>query len=322
MKTLKAFTLVELLVVIAIIGVLVALLLPAVQAAREAARRMQCSNNLKQLGIALHNYHDTILTFPPGGFDCNNSTVAQNRDTNGNGLSWNVMILPFMELGSLYDQFDFHPGNFNASFGGVNRLTPSLNRVNGFLCPSWNEVLCLHGSSKVGNEFTYLSHYYGSGGPAGACQAPEGSNPYYATEHSTFGIEWINTRVGITGILPYRIALDMSAITDGTSNTLMIGEMTGRGRSLVPASVTSWWDYCMDGSSWARGWGNGSTKNLWMTFNTIYNGYARLPYSSHHANVVQFVKGDGSVSGISDTTDLFILRRLASRNDGVPQSLP
>src|SRR5207237_1675079 len=94
----RAFTLVELLVVIAIIGVLVALLLPAVQQAREAARRMTCTNNLKQIGIALHNHHDVKLTFPPGGM---------NTGHNGTPVytTWTVEILPFMEQQALFQQY-------------------------------------------------------------------------------------------------------------------------------------------------------------------------------------------------------------------------
>ena len=93
------FTLVELLVVIAIIGVLVALLLPAVQSAREAARRMSCSNNLKQLSLALHNYEDTHKTFPPAGIDSNQ-------------MSWVVLLLPYFEQKNLYDQFNFNRGSW------------------------------------------------------------------------------------------------------------------------------------------------------------------------------------------------------------------
>src|SRR5262245_35182898 len=95
----RGFTLVELLVVIAIIGVLVALLLPAVQQAREAARRMTCTNNLKQIGIALHNHHDVKLTFPPG---------ALNTGHNGTPVytTWTIEILPFMEQQALYNQYD------------------------------------------------------------------------------------------------------------------------------------------------------------------------------------------------------------------------
>ena len=97
-RPLAGFTLVELLVVIAIIGVLVALLLPAIQAAREAARRTQCSNNLKQISLGLNNYHDTYRTFPPG---------AWNEANRGNRLAWTVFILPFIEQSALYEQYRF-----------------------------------------------------------------------------------------------------------------------------------------------------------------------------------------------------------------------
>ena len=105
MNSRKAFTLVELLVVIAIIGILIALLLPAVQAAREAARRSQCTNNLKQIGIALHNYHDTFKVFPPGGLWYTNSTGNANWVRNRGSML--LHILPFVEQQSLYDAFDF-----------------------------------------------------------------------------------------------------------------------------------------------------------------------------------------------------------------------
>ena len=100
-KRQSGFTLVELLVVIAIIGVLVALLLPAVQSAREAARRMSCSNNLKQLSLALHNYEDTHKTLPPAGIDSNQ-------------MSWTVLLLPYFEQQNLYDKFNFNKGAWNS----------------------------------------------------------------------------------------------------------------------------------------------------------------------------------------------------------------
>src|SRR5690349_22458600 len=101
----RAFTLVELLVVIAIIGILVALLLPAVQSAREAARRMQCQNNLKQLGLALHNYHDTNQSFPPCmSFDKDVSDISNTPNYRAN---WVIRILPFCEQQNLYNAFDF-----------------------------------------------------------------------------------------------------------------------------------------------------------------------------------------------------------------------
>ena len=115
LRTRRGFTLVELLVVIAIIGILIALLLPAVQAAREAARRSQCTNNMKQLGVALHNYHDTHKVFPPGGLDYGHAGTGPHPSLPGgvepanklvknmNGL---VLLLPYIEQQSLYDQYD------------------------------------------------------------------------------------------------------------------------------------------------------------------------------------------------------------------------
>ncbi|HMC10910.1 MAG TPA: DUF1559 domain-containing protein [Pirellulaceae bacterium] len=120
----RAFTLVELLVVIAIIGVLVALLLPAVQAAREAARRMNCQSNLKQIGVALHNHHDVRLAFPPG---------AVNTGNNGTDTftTWSIEILPYMEQKALYERYNQTALNCNAA-----NLPVLKSRVKPYECPS------------------------------------------------------------------------------------------------------------------------------------------------------------------------------------------
>src|SRR6187551_794481 len=148
----RAFTLVELLVVIAIIGVLVALLLPAVQSAREASRRIKCSNNLKQIGLAMHNYHDTHLAFPAGARVLNN-------------LSWNVFILPHLEQQALYSQCDQGTGAFN---GGTNQEGPNKNilavtRLNAYLCPSSVvNIVATHPSSLLlDGRRTFAKHYFG-----------------------------------------------------------------------------------------------------------------------------------------------------------------
>jgi len=136
----KGFTLIELLVVISIIGVLVALLLPAVQSAREAARRAQCVNNLQQIGIALHNYHDAISTFPPGYIDYqNNPNYTPDLDM-GPGWGWAAMSLPYLEQQPLYNAINFSLGITNAS-----NSTAVLTSLTVFQCPSdgYNPQPCI-----------------------------------------------------------------------------------------------------------------------------------------------------------------------------------
>ena len=121
-----AFTLVELLVVIAVIGILIALLLPAVQQAREAARRSQCRNNMKQLGLALHNYHDTHLAFPPGWI----GVAGGVQDPEGeSGVGWGALILPYMDQSALFSEFNFELPLDNGTAAAGNRSLLLWSRV-------------------------------------------------------------------------------------------------------------------------------------------------------------------------------------------------
>ncbi len=188
-RTLRGFTLVELLVVIAIVGILIALLLPAVQAAREAARRMQCTNNLKQCGLALHNYHLTHKTFPYGA--------------GGNGVwwSWSALILPFLEQSAVYDQIDFR-FPYNVVHAANNEAMKNIIGV--YQCPSAPaNVLCSCCSKIPGFDDTAETNY-----SAVATHLPD----HYADTCNGTGVMFNDSAIGIADI------------RDGTSQTLLVGE--------------------------------------------------------------------------------------------------
>ena len=209
----SAFTLIELLVVIAIIAVLIALLLPAVQAAREAARRSQCTNNLKQLGLGVHNYHTTHDTFPPGAVN-GPRTGPGDIYTDWSQWSAQAMLLPFVEQSPLYSaaNFSWSYNPFGDPCGAVNS-TVANTVIKSFLCPS--------------------DPYAGqSGNTPGANNAPYGSNNSY---YGSFGTtsDNMNTNnpgakqlspTGSTGLFTYYQCYPLSRVTDGTSNTIAFGE--------------------------------------------------------------------------------------------------
>ena len=201
MQKKRGFTLVELLVVIAIIGVLVALLLPAVQAAREAARRMSCSNKMKQIGLALHNYHDTHKVFPPdaiwagatpGG---NPNVLDQPRH-----FTWITMILPFMEQTPLHDQIDFSIPGYNQI---INDQALHQIQLPAFVCPSEAQTTSTHDWG--------LSSYAGNAG--------------WDTHRRMYG------DLGRAGPFSFMDSASFASCTDGTSNTIFVGEVTMSGFS-------------------------------------------------------------------------------------------
>jgi prepilin-type N-terminal cleavage/methylation domain-containing protein/prepilin-type processing-associated H-X9-DG protein len=200
----RGFTLIELLVVIAIIAVLIALLLPAVQAAREAARRAQCVNNLKQIGLALHNYHQTNDCFPPGGLN----NIVGNNSTENSEFAPHVRMLPGLEGQSLYNAANFSVGVINDVYGEYANSTVSLTRLQVFLCPS-NPLP------------SYLMAEWGA--PLNLFNVV--GNSYFASVGS--GLEFDSAQ---TGAPPNGVFQDGGAplgirdILDGTSNTVAFGE--------------------------------------------------------------------------------------------------
>lgn len=298
MKARRGFTLVELLVVIAIIGILVALLLPAVQAAREAARRMSCQNNLKQLGIGLHLYHDANGQFSPGA-------------GSANGLSWRVCILPFIEQDNLFRLFDVGPGAWN---GGPNREGPkkmihALNKISTFNCPSIPDDKAANGSSTlVDGRRTFTSDYHGVAGPKGTNPASGAAYLVQTTPSGQGGF-------ALQGILGRDTKARFSTLLDGTSNTLMVGEVSVRWNGKYLAS---------DGADWVRGIGfsNGMAgcRNVQNAINTPYNGiYNDISFGSRHAGGAQFVLGDGAVRYFQEAIDLVVYKATASMDGGEVQ---
>jgi prepilin-type N-terminal cleavage/methylation domain-containing protein len=287
----RGFTLVELLVVIAIIGVLVALLLPAVQAAREAARRSSCSNNLKQIGIALHNYHDIHLTFPMGW---------SNR-----GQGWSASILPQIEQGTLYDTLQWAEGN-NWDIDNTPNERACSTLIKTYRCPSAAIP------QNVNNQNIALrvpATYRGVASSTATSDDPSTSANGRHLELSTLeGIFFGDSRIGFKDI------------TDGTSNTFMVGEC--------------WWEtFSQDGNQmdfWYIGspqidpWPNatefsefvGST-GVPMNARKIAStsGYVKeLSFTSFHPGGAMFTHCDASVRFIPYTINQATYQALGSRN--------
>jgi prepilin-type N-terminal cleavage/methylation domain-containing protein len=311
----RAFTLVELLAVIAIIALLIGLLLPAVQGARASARRLQCANNLSQLGKACLQYDATHGALPPASI-----TSVQ--------LSWRVFVLPHLEQQSLYDAIDTTTiGQFN---GGANREGPNKSvhaivRVPAYHCPDATRIFATDGSSTLQNPVrqTYNSHYYSVAGP-------KGTNP--ATGQTYPIVAWgIYGGYAQTGLMYRDSRVSSGAIKDGASNTLMIGESAIANSS----SWTAFWWGGGDGGNWVRGgccenssagttdWttagptGTAGSKNVDVAINAAPVLINDLSFASFHlGSGAHFVRGDGSVEFLSDNISNSVYKSLCTRAGG------
>lgn len=290
----RGFTLIELLVVIAIIAVLIALLLPAVQQAREAARRSQCKNNLKQIGLALHNYHDTHNTFPPGWI----GVVSGVQDPEGDsGFGWGSMILPNLDQSPLYAQFNFS----NPMDAAPNRA--NLGRVlTVFQCPSDPKPDKFPLDDRNGTPVDLASaNYVGVFGTVelDGCENPPGMFPVTAQGQCVSdGAFFHNSRI------------KMRDFTDGTSSTLMVGERT---TFTDPGTGDKFY------GTWS-----GALPEVEEAPARIM-GHAEHPpnrklhpedFGSAHTGGAQFVLADGHVVFISENIDTRVFQSLSTRNGG------
>ncbi|MBR9800667.1 DUF1559 domain-containing protein [bacterium] len=302
----RGFTLIELLVVIAIIAILVALLLPAVQQAREAARRSSCKNNLKQMGLALHNYHDVYGVFPPG-------YVLQDRDGsgnpvyNGNGSSWGwgAYILPFMEQPALFDALNIGDVTLSDAIIAGSGFTDELETpISSYRCPSdtapeTNDRLPLRradGTNFATSTSSYVanntSHKWHSGGRLQGYSTRQGGTwggP--GANHDPTGLFWRDSNVR------------MRDITDGTSNTIALGE---RAWELNNPTGTTY--NCKSGNVFGAAHNNEQLSirsNLAAGSAPINyaSGDCQNGFSSLHKGGAQFVLADGSVRFISENID-------------------
>jgi prepilin-type N-terminal cleavage/methylation domain-containing protein/prepilin-type processing-associated H-X9-DG protein len=310
----SGFTLVELLVVIAIIAILIGLLLPAVQKVREAAARARCQNNLKQIGLGLHNYHDQFGKLPMGGDSWDND-----------GLGFQVHMLPYVEQTPLYNQFNLKRGwastAVNAS--GARNVDLPRNKVPVFLCPSTEPKDQV--SAAAGESDKYTTHYYGVAGPDGT--APDGTGyPKLSTTSSPPEADATYGPLATGGILYAVSTVRFVDAADGTSSTLMVGEMSWK-MSHFGGTIQSVY------RPWHRGLSrNTSTlaRRLISSCKTVVDGlnvspyqtatglnnYNTVSFGSNHTGGTNFVMGDGSVRILATTTDPALLKSAASRSAG------
>ena len=280
----RAFTLVELLVVIAVIGILIALLLPAVQAAREAARRMSCSNNLRQIGIAVHNYHDTLKCLP--------------LSINPNSFSWAAAILPFAEQQNLRDLIDLTKKAYTSE-----NIKVGKSKIPMYVCSTEPNNLIIANHTLEEYDSNYALVGSGSGDLA--------LNHYGAFKGVFFTLKDYNDESGC--IITKTIGLE--AITDGTSNTMMIGETSYYAKK---NEYYAFWISNRDGQIVSNGivnYGKG-LDNTWNDFSYMYD------LRSYHPAGAQAVFADGSVHWIPATTPQEIVGRLINRKDGGVVSIP
>jgi prepilin-type N-terminal cleavage/methylation domain-containing protein/prepilin-type processing-associated H-X9-DG protein len=322
----RAFTLVELLVVIAIIGILVGLLLPAVQAAREAARRMQCSNNLKQFGLAMHNYHDTRRQFPASMyFQTPWLTARGNRPLRAPGWTWTTMLLPYIEQSALYNSFNFGTSAVSAQ----NQVFLQSNLPTG-RCPS-------------SPQFNFLE--------VGAASNPVSINPpnyrfiptnYVVCSGSFNGGQYYDSpQAQKNGPIYEDCKTRIGDIIDGTSNTILVGETRyyGNGNPAGPAGTFYWDPSCyarvqaaVSTADCPECMARGGQVRINPPILTTSAADLRNSFSSMHTGGAQFAFADGSVHFISDSINntgatyasfttngasvLGVYQRLCGRDDG------
>jgi prepilin-type N-terminal cleavage/methylation domain-containing protein len=279
----RAFTLIELLVVIAIIAILIGLLLPAVQKIREAANRLKCANNLKQIGLGIHNFHDTYGNLPP-------ARIADQYAT------WSVMILPFIEQDNLYKTWDLTLKYYNQPTFDVTAQVPI------YLCPSRRRP------PQIGQLDEDVAS--GKKGALGDYASASSDNTNDAVTAYDLAGATGSIILGIRNGTQWESRTNFASVTDGLTNTIFIGEkhiQLGK-IAQVKGDRTIWNGDSIDVFARAAGPGKGIVGDLTTATNQRFGSY--------HPGVCQFVFGDGSVRRLKVTTSETVLSLLVQRSDG------
>jgi len=296
------FTLIELLVVIAIIAVLIALLLPAVQAAREAARRTQCVNNLKQLSLAMHNYHDGNLRFPIGGY------TPKAAGTNPGGFftqvytaiySWAPSILPYIEQSAAGNSY-----NYSFAYADTQNTTVAALHLTAFACPS--DPLVIAGNTANTTYAMGLTSYRGINGPFY-------SPPRYLGRDGATAAQYQQMAVQGLGVIYHGSSNGIDSITDGTSNTMLLGEYVYGRLDVIDQNCWHWWTA---GNADTIGTalyapnvafqGDPNSASNPEIDNATRNDLAVVSQSSNHPGGANHSFSDGSVKFIKNTVNSWV----------------
>jgi len=304
----KGFTLIELLVVIAIIGVLIGLLLPAVQKVREAAARLQCTNNLKQIGLAMMNYESTYRMFPAGYLD-NMTTNRPNSAATSNpdpitGWGWGTLILPYLEQESLYKSININSIAMNNTYAGTIAFRKTV--IKSFLCTSDDSGLNTFTISGTGGNFELAkSSYAGVNGQA-----------ELADFDTAFGLGMFLRGRGVS----------IAEVTDGLSNTLFVGERSSKSAKQAVGTlpgVCTWVGALpggdLDGETpalYILGWTGDPSSPAKPNMPEPDGSFHPESFTSRHSGGVNFLLGDGSVRFITDSISGQTWVKLGTRQGG------
>ena len=323
-----AFTLVELLVVIAIIGILVALLLPAVQAAREAARRSQCQNKLRQLAVGIINYETTYKSLPPGGIT--DGPCCGTRS----GAGWTIFILPFIEEGALYDKYDFTEPNegIDIDMDGLNNKDVRETNVVAYDCPT-DEETDLNDRTASGPAGLSMYNRGSYRGNAGLCtvesgafwDSPNQGNKAFAHERGPLpGVgrmlnnPWIPNPVEMPNP-PWTIRspTSLKEITDGTTSTVLLGEKSHTGTSVEARRRRTFWAYTY--TSYQRSLTFLQTRSIISDYDRCVkiggpfgDDPCKRSWGSLHPGGLSVALCDGSVQFIPESVDIFVFGAMST----------